>query len=728
MVFALLKSNTNVDKASQLVMSSGKKYFDMCMSLFYDEAAEVAMRQTLVAWFKSGQMNKIVFHQMQSLQNGDISPNQFKSIDWRTLADDNFYSKDLQRISNTITADTFLQKQELEQLLTMFAFEKVNFKLSQDSHTRNVLVVSGRIIFLSDIIVEVEKLLKQNTNISEVRIYATNVLGIDTNLENEKWHGKNMVIIADKVHLWGAHYIDLSGFGDDANAIQSRADHGQIYGEDGKNGEDGRAGESSGNLVLLTEELQGEDRLTLKLNGGNGEHGEHGGNGANGKDGCGVTKNDLTSLILSYNTLYWGSSDHFFNFHPKDTDELSRQVDKYNKYVKATFKDSNGRLVHWSYAEDYSFWSTSTYDLYFVIKGSEGTPGGVGGLNGVGGEGGNRGECTVRTLYSGKELKISNIQRNPGSRGKHGSLGKAGHFGKNGNDMALVDRSTFSCGKKFIGESQTMSINFAYRMDSVDARFDGYEKWFKDLPAHYVRFTLTEIPDGQVMEMQSECKTDADRQSQSKTTTKASIILNNVVSEFGENYKKDETAIVKICQAQQQANQEENQEENEKNEETVAEEITVLIDSVDEDSSFLKDCRSKNSQLTWKKFIKLLHSCHDDDTDGCIELGLQLFQHEASDQELEQVESKIKKLIYNLKNISKKFNDKVSRFSVAQLEQLTNGIDQRFDQKKFQTKLCSQKNDLFDNYLSTADTIDRTMDKSSTTLVGVSPDEQYRGG
>ncbi|CAF3427659.1 unnamed protein product, partial [Rotaria sp. Silwood2] len=506
-----------------------------------------------------------------------------------------------------------------------------------------------------------------------------------------------------------------------------RARDGQTYGENGEDGKDGRAGESSGNIVLLTEELLEGNRLTLKLNGGNGEHGEDGGNGAEGKNGCGVTRDGLNSLILKYSTLYWGGSSHFFNFTPSNTRERFRKVDTYNKYVSARFEDDNGRMMYWSYAEDYSYWSISTYDLYFLIKGSKGTAGGVGGRNGVGGEGGNRGECTVRTLYSGKQLSVVKIQQNPGCSGEHGILGKPGHFGKNGNDMAFVDRSTISSGKKYIGSGGNMSISFEFRMNQNDSRIDGYEKWISERSSHYVHFALHNIPEGAVMKMETEQRSNANRQTQSKTITKASIIVSNVVNEFAECFAQQNDAVfTEACRAQERADAEENDEDEEEDQQTVTEEVSVLLECEDEDNKVSSlHGTNKKKRSNWITFVQHLNEYNKDNSENVIELAFQLFEHEANEEELNKVGVKIDQVVHGFKISAKQEKCENSKYNSSQIQTLAKSIDKKLEEKRSQVALRSQQSALFSEYLKSIGKADRNIDASMTTLIGVKPGQKY---
>lgn len=714
-------------KSGQPIITSVKKYFDMCLRLFVDEVAETAIRQLLVEWFKSGKMNKAVFYQWKIFQNNEISPITIKNIDWEKLATDDHYVKQLQKILKRMNTDKFLHQEELYSILKIFVFEEPNFKISDDSFDAQALTISSRVIFLSVIKGKVEQQLEQNKKIIEVRFYAKNIFNIDDNLQNKEWHGKNVVIVADKVHVWKSCCIDVSGWGADQHVDQKKAHNGQIYGENGQDGKDGTAGESSGNIVLLTEEILKGELLTLILDGGNGEHGENGGDGADGKNGYGVTRNDLDSLLLKYTSLYWGSCGRFFTFTPKNSKEIFRKVDGYNKYVNAQFQDTNGRLMYWSYAEDYSIWIASTYDLYFLIKGTQGTAGGMGGANGVGGEGGSRGQCTARMLYSGKELFIGKIQQNAGRAGDHGILGKPGRFGKNGNDMAFVDRSTISSGKKYIGTGENMSIDFEYRMNDNDSRIDGYQKWDTQRSSHYVHFALKDISEGALMKMEIEQRTNASRKAYSKTVCKTSVILSNVVNEFARCFEQDDAVLAEACRAQEHAESEEHDEDEEKEQQAVAEEVAVLLECEDEDKNASRLRETGKTRSSWRKFAQRLNKYNHENKDNIVELAFELFQHEASEEELDKVNFKIDQIIHDFKNVVKREQLKSARYSFPQVKTLAKNIDEKMKQKRAQAAVQSKKPTLFEKYLRSVGEADLNVDASMETLVGVKPGRKYTG-
>ncbi|CAF4539786.1 unnamed protein product [Rotaria sp. Silwood2] len=384
--------------------------------------------------------------------------------------------------------------------------------------------------------------------------------------------------------------------------------------------------------------------------------------------------------------------------------------------------------MYWSYAEDYSYWSVSTYDLYFLIKGSKGTAGGIGGRNGVGGEGGNRGECTARTLYSGKQLSVVKIQQNAGCSGEHGIRGKPGYFGKNGNDMAFVDRSTISSGKKYIGSGGNMSISFEFRMNQNDSRIDGHEKWINERSSHYLHFALHEIPEGAVMKMETERRSNANRQTQSKTVTKASIIVSNVVNEFAECFEQDDAVLTEACRAQERADAEENDEDEEQDQQTVAEEVSVLLECVDDDNKVSGlHGTVKKKRSNWIKFVQHLNKYNKENSENVIELAFQLFEHEANEEELNKVKVKIDQVVHDFKISAKQEKWKNSKYNSSQIQTLAKSIDKKLEEKRAQAALRSQQSALFSEYLNSIGKADRNLDASMTTLIGVKPGQEYTG-
>ena len=64
-------------------------------------------------------------------------------------------------------------------------------------------------------------------------------------------------------------------------------------------GVDGHSGESSGNVLIVADEIQNLEWLTIILNGGNGTNGQDAGDGVNGTDGEAIFMNKLNETFLS---------------------------------------------------------------------------------------------------------------------------------------------------------------------------------------------------------------------------------------------------------------------------------------------------------------------------------------------------------------------------------------------------------------------------------------------
>ncbi|CAF3431290.1 unnamed protein product [Rotaria sp. Silwood2] len=117
---------------------------------------------------------------------------------------------------------------------------------------------------------------------------------IDYDLKNSLWHGLNVFIMATKVNVSKKCEWNLSGKHFEKHFM--KASSGSSYGEDGQDGQDGYSGESSGNIMVLAEQIDHAQNLSVILNGGHGSDGQDAGDGANGKDGTG---NTLLSFVVT---------------------------------------------------------------------------------------------------------------------------------------------------------------------------------------------------------------------------------------------------------------------------------------------------------------------------------------------------------------------------------------------------------------------------------------------
>uniref|UniRef100_A0A914W311 Chloroplast protein-transporting ATPase n=1 Tax=Plectus sambesii TaxID=2011161 RepID=A0A914W311_9BILA len=170
-----------------------------------------------------------------------------------------------------------------------------------------VVLVRGSAYRLSDYKLAIEEQLqthRQTRNVEEVRLLATFTLWIDSDLENDTWHSINIVVLAGRVIVDKECKWNLSGH--DSVVTYSLARNGQEPGENGADGKHGYAGESGGNVAIVTDFIDNAEKLTVWMNGGRGSSGQSGGNGAKGRDGEGITIDQLKSDFESPLKIFAG--------------------------------------------------------------------------------------------------------------------------------------------------------------------------------------------------------------------------------------------------------------------------------------------------------------------------------------------------------------------------------------------------------------------------------------
>uniref|UniRef100_A0A914PC04 Uncharacterized protein n=1 Tax=Panagrolaimus davidi TaxID=227884 RepID=A0A914PC04_9BILA len=293
---------------------------------------------------------------------------------------------------------------------------------------RVTLKVSGYKIVLSLIY---DDLIRFSRNIlKHIEIIAKSELILDRNIH---FPGTNLVIIANKVVI--THSIECNLSGKNAvNEMKKKAANGEKLGENGSNGEDGIAGESSGNFSLIVNEADGLNNFKLILNGGNGSCGHDGGNGADGENGIGENFDDVFNM----------------------------------KHTHLTRLKSAGHIL---------------------TLGSDGKPGGKRGENGVGGDGGKKGKYFV--YIDGKEERI-NFAIKDGTKGDDGLPGKHGKNGYEGWDIAISNK-TWGPRQEF-GKSKKVKLELK-ECDSKDegaicVKDKGNQRYVKIVPLPLKRSPL----------------------------------------------------------------------------------------------------------------------------------------------------------------------------------------------------------------------------------------------
>ncbi|CAF3046603.1 unnamed protein product, partial [Rotaria sp. Silwood2] len=286
---------------------------------------------------------------------------------------------------------------------------------------------------------------------------------IDYDLKNSLWHGLNVFIMATKVNVSKKCEWNLSGKHSEKHFM--KASSGSSYGEDGQDGQDGYSGESSGNIMILAEQIDHPQSLSVILNGGHGSDGQDAGDGADGKDGTGITMSELKtkypspirflSLTQDVSTLFTkvsskGKAEIYWIKHP-------------NRYIEV--KLSNGEKII------YSLSRYGDFQCYLLYKGSKGEAGGRGGLNGLGGDGGFQGECIVTT----KDNKVFpvHIAGTKGTRGQNGKPGRTGQYGKNGWDVGYTAYIYWTRIDEF-GGNHNQRLTMDYSMSSSNRVYCGY--------------------------------------------------------------------------------------------------------------------------------------------------------------------------------------------------------------------------------------------------------------
>jgi hypothetical protein len=231
----------------------------------------------------------------------------------------------------------------------------------------------------------------------------------------------------------------------------------------------------------------------------------------------------------------------------------------------------------YSFAADKG-WTYSTYDLYFLICGSNGTGGTSGGRNGVGGQGGYHGTCSVQNPETGEEFQI-NIVRNgkrSGPSGENGAVGKSGKHGINGNDMALIDRSAQEASKHYEGNTdRKLTRSYVYKAE-YKSRLDGYQRYEANENACFIKFDQ-----GATVDTSTRRATKAEertvRTSASEAVAKQSIIVSNVLAKAATIFGKEQAFLADACQATAAAAVDEDEAEDDEEEaENVSEEVVVL--------------------------------------------------------------------------------------------------------------------------------------------------------
>ena len=432
---------------------------------------ELEILQDLVVCFQTNTVSKIVHEKLEEFKencasqarSGNYLKELMSTVEIKTISDRQL-QRFLRSVKNLQSEYLFLENQLLQ--IIYFYLKPVEVKV-KNIRDRAVVEIIGGIMYLSKELPKIEQELmtsEQHNVINELRFIAVHMFEIDCDLENCRWHGFNILIMATNVNVSKTCKWDLSG--SDSQACYDKAHNGNSNSRDGDDGIDGCSGESSGNVKIIADQMQNAERLTVILNGGNGSDGQDGGDGANGKNGEGISMNDLKEKFPSP-VHFWGRFHNLWKIY-NEICSIGRPAPNWTKDVNcyAELKLDNGQKIIHSASK---YISTNCYLLY---KGSKGQPGGRGGLNGLGGEGGFQGEC-IAISKQDKSLFPINVKATKGCNGHNGKPGRNGEFGKNGWDVGYTDFQLWTELKEF-GTSQNQRLAINYSTDSSDRVYCGY--------------------------------------------------------------------------------------------------------------------------------------------------------------------------------------------------------------------------------------------------------------
>jgi hypothetical protein len=296
---------------------------------------------------------------------------------------------------------------------------------------------------------------------SELRILCTGRIDIDCNLEKDRWHGKNIVIIADSVVIVQNCEFDVSGI--DGENFEQSAPNGQNSSCDGEPGKHGRPGQSGGNVLLCCSQITGKN-LRIVTNGGRGGDGQSGGNGMDGmdgKDGTSMSADEFKSHFPAIAKFLIHKSNRSIFYALKKLPTFTRKTlwrddvgsvqtidemqteDAHRRDWFVDGKTEDGRKVIMSF---YFSWLPAKRHCLVLHKGGPGQAGQKGGRGGKGGDGGANGyggQVTVKTLDGSKLetslIEISNRDGDKGKSGRDGKGGKNGKAGRSAGDHGYVD-------------------------------------------------------------------------------------------------------------------------------------------------------------------------------------------------------------------------------------------------------------------------------------------------
>ncbi|XP_078051887.1 uncharacterized protein LOC144478038, partial [Augochlora pura] len=439
---------------------------------------------------------------------------------------------------------------------------------------RLVVQVTGRNIVVSEFLFRLENELSANTDVEEVRLVGGDAVHIDADLKNEAWHGKNLVVLTRTIKVHGRVTCDLSG--KDSGHSYGEGDAGTDEDGHGKDGEDGYAGESGGNVMILSENIENPEGLTVISNGGKGSRGQDGGNGKDGKNGEGIPNVYFRKAFHTLSTFFivcWirgiiksvlhliekGSSTAsivWYNGKYMSLEQVksltsSMSPGSIDLFIKAETRD--GCKITFSVSSDTVFSGDQTILLY---EGSLGEPGGRGGGPGLGGEGGYAGEIIARNQESGQEFDIVGKAKH-GEEGENGKGGWPGVPGRNGWDMGYMDFNPLiriTEWPKYFGTDENSKCKLIY-YDKIDS-----DRMWCSYENKAARIVATRMEDSYQRECdeRTETRKNSDRRHHARASRKKNVSQDSVLATYSDRLRNTERDTLQslrsdLASARQQA-------------------------------------------------------------------------------------------------------------------------------------------------------------------------------
>jgi hypothetical protein len=189
------------EKSEGSLFTEFSRYFIRLRNRFVPIQAEESFRLTLIEWFRSGEMTKMIHNQLNSWFKNGVNLSKFKQLNLSAATTRDSHRGKVMKAVQQIKTDEFMQPEKMKEVLSKFLAPTIIEE--KDGKVR----LRGRTIFLSDWIDDIMKKCKSKSDL-DVEIYTADCCGIDCNIN---LYGINLVIYSNKVYIWQKHTVVLSG-------------------------------------------------------------------------------------------------------------------------------------------------------------------------------------------------------------------------------------------------------------------------------------------------------------------------------------------------------------------------------------------------------------------------------------------------------------------------------------------------------------------------------------